>query len=450
MTRTAVLAVCCLGAFAPQAGATSIDLPSRPAAPGGALGGVSPIFTADGGVVFGASTTPTQTTIFRVEPAAADPQPLLKLTPPDPDTFEALYARLIAAGPAGGFLLDRHQSRGLHGGVASMEQVSLMLYRVPGGPGTALPDCDWGCNDCGPSFPASIAADSASVLIAPTCGFGTPPDPMVYDIATGTTRDVPSLPVQVHIAGSYVSGTYGDGAGGGVMDWTTGKLVRTAADMGAHALLPDGTLLFTEPDSAAVLRLGPGDTEPVPIGAQGTVIDVAADRILTMTAAGTYRVWTVGGTQVAELDGILGAPAFDGRRVAFLESSCMTTRLQIWDVGSPRPDQLPARCGVPRPAGAGTMRHRTARVVLACPASEPEGCMGTAGLVAPRPGLARSFALGPGKKAAFTLATGISARRCRALVRARRWRLSISTPTVYGTATKTVNVRRSRLGGCAR
>jgi len=224
--------------------------------------------------------------------------------------------------------------------------------------------------------------------------------------------------------------------------------------MTAHALLPDGTLIYTDPESAAIVRLGPGDTDPVPVGAaQGTVVAATADRILTQTDAATYRVWTMDGAQVAVLDGIPGTPAFDGRRVALLQSSCLTTRLQIWDIGSAPPDSLPARCGVPSTT-AGTLRHRTAAVGLTCPATEPEGCMGTAGLVAPRAGRARVFAIGPGKRKTFTLASRLSARACRALAHARRWRVAISTPTVYGTGTKTVSVRApggatARTAGCS-
>jgi hypothetical protein len=441
MRRALVLALCCCGAGASPAGAASVDLPTRPAAPGAAVSVVDPVFTADGGVVFGAAPTPARLTIFRIDPGSARPRALTTLAIPNPKTFLGLYVRLVAAGTGGGFMLDQHQSRGLHGGFSSMEAVKLTFYPVPGGAGIALPDCDWGCQSGCPPYPASVAADSASVLIAPVCGAATPPDPMVYDIATGTTHEVPSLPDEAHIAGHFVSGVYPGSDGGGVMDWTTGELVRTAAEMTQHALLDDGTLLFTEIDSPVVLRYGPGDAEPVPMGAQGTVVDVAGGRLLTTDGAGTYHVWSLDGTDAARFDGVRSAVAFDGRRLAFLETACMTTRLQVWELGAPRPDQLPPRCGAPRPAARASMRHRTARVILACPISEPEGCMGTAGMTAPRAGLARPFSIRPGKHASLTLAARIGARRCRALMRARTWRVQLATPIVYGTATRTIAVR---------
>ena len=243
MRRPALLSLCLLAILAPSARAAAIDFTSRADYPSG-IATINPVFTADGGLVFGTAPTRKRVIVWRLDAGASEPRAILTLNQPDPATYYSIYARLIPAGPGGGFLLDRFDGRGEHGGVVSYANLSLTLYRVPGEGGVALPDCDWGCFSCGPAFPAEVATDTNSVLIAPTCGTGDQPDPFVYDIATGSKHDVSSLPSNAHIAGSFVSGTYPYSDGGGVFDWTTGRLVRSAIGMTTHALLPDGTLYY--------------------------------------------------------------------------------------------------------------------------------------------------------------------------------------------------------------
>ena len=455
-TRRALLALCLLAVPAPGALAKSVDLTSRPAIPGGSSNAIAPAFTADGGIVFGIAPTPKLLAVWRLAPGATAPRELLRLAQPDPATYTSLVARVIAAGPGGGFLLDRSVNRGQHDGFTSHLGPKLTLYRVPGEGGIALPDCSWGCFSCAGAFPAEVAADASSVLIAPVCTTGPPVNPIVYDIATGTRQDVSSPPYDAHIAGAYVSGAHpGSDGGGVVVDRTTGALVRTVAGMTSHALLPDGTVFYRPVDGTTVMRLGPGDSEPVSTGAEGDVAGLAGNRLLTQAADSAtdgatvrYRVWTLDGTLVGDIDGLAPGAAFDGHRLAFLEMSCMTTRLQIWDVGSAPPDRLPTPCATPTAAAPGALGRRAASVRLTCPATAAQGCMGTAQLAWPPIGQRHGYSLPAGRSARVKLAEGFHTKSCRTLERARRWRIVLALGASTITDTTTVSVSHSRPAHC--
>jgi hypothetical protein len=257
----------------------------------------------------------------------------------------------------------------------------------------------------------------------------------VHDFASGTETPVADVPHWLQqLAGRYVSGS--DYTNGAVVDWTTGKNVLTVPNMQRHALLADGSVLFTEGygASAKVMRMAPGDADPGPTGATGSVLAAAGGRVLTASSDDdprTFMVWE-GGTLLGSLDEVRGPAAFDGSQVAFLDQACLTTRLQIWQVGGPAPERLPNRCGQPRVAGPAKLAKRTARLVLRCPTKIAEGCMGTISLQRPWIGSERPFALRPGRQGSAVIATHLSAESCRKLRAKPTWKVAIFVPAEGG------------------
>jgi hypothetical protein len=252
---------------------------------------------------------------------------------------------------------------------------------------------------------------------------------------SGAETPVADLPPEFQqLVGRYVSGS--DLTNGAVIDWTTGRRVLTVPNMRQHVLLPDGSVLYAEDENASnpVMRMAPGDAAPAPTGATGSVLAAAADggHVLTTSDAYYYpqtlMVWD-GGTLLASLDDVRSPAVFDGARVAFLDAACLTTRLQIWQVGSSPPERLPHRCGQPRVAGPARLAKRTARLVLRCPIATAQGCMGTISLQRPWIGTERPFALRPGTQASAVVAAGLSAKSCRTLRARHTWKVAVTAST---------------------
>ncbi|MCW2990407.1 MAG: hypothetical protein JWM73_1001 [Solirubrobacterales bacterium] len=425
LVLTVALAV--LGVAGP---ANAVDVPNGPGA-GVASGEV--VFTQDGGVVFEVPTTTRVITVYRVAPAANEAQTLIRFRGP------SLQAHLAAAGPGSGFLISTFTEGRVTRGCcfATRDHTSVTYYAVAGGPGTVLRHCEDDCysSACGVGEQVLPPADDAAVLLGPNTPACPPIDPpatwSVHDLASGVETAVPNLPYWFeHLAGRFVSGS--DYTNGTVIDWTTGETVLTVPHMQSHALLPDGSVLYTGGygTSAPVMRMAPGDAAPAPTGATGSVLAAAGSHVLTASDEDprSLMAWD-GGTLLGSLDDVRGPTAFDGSRVAFLDQACLTTRVQIWHVADPALERLPDRCGQPRVAGPAKLANRTARLVLRCPAATAEGCMGTISLQRPWVGSERPFALRPGRQRSVVVAAHLSPRSCRTLQARHTWKVAIFVPT---------------------
>jgi len=134
--------------------------------------------------------------------------------------------------------------------------------------------------------------------------------------------------------------------------------------------------------------------------------------------------------------------AFDGRRAAYFDPACATSRLQIWDIGTAGPPRLKPVCG-PVTVGTVELGQGRARVEVACPARVVQGCVGSVLFSSPRPPHRRHapFSLPAGQHRWVPLATRLSKRQCRTLAQARTWQMSVSYDSVYGQHLRTVHRR---------
>jgi hypothetical protein len=458
MARPSIAALVLLAVAAP---AHAVDLPSERMSPHAPA---DVVFTNDGGLVFLVETGPTVRTVYRLAPSASAPQSLMQFDHPrSSSTGSTLQSWIAAAGPGSGFLLSKYlQGRVGRCCFAGRSQTSITYYPVAGEPGIVLRQCQMTCGSgysCGPGDEALPPADGSSVVLGshtPACPDLERPTRVVHDLATGAETEVSTAPLDVwQIAGRYLLGTNYSASypTARVLDWTTGESVVTVPALYRGALLPDGSLLYTDGwgPTEPVMSIAPGDGAPAPTGATGVVLAAAGERLLTASDGDYYprtlRVWD-GGTLIGQLDDVRRPAAFDGARLAFVDQSCLTARPQIWVVGAAAPEWLPPSCGHPRPTGPARLSKRTARMALKCPAATAQGCMGTVAMQRPHSGPSRRFKLRPGRATSAVLTADLTKGLCRRLRDARTWKLRITVPTPDGEESRSVTVRHS--GTCQR
>jgi hypothetical protein len=290
--HSVVVSLLCLACAAPASGA--VDVHVRPPAPGKAVASVPPVLLADGSVVFGVEASPGALSIRHL---AGDTMTELRSVP-FTETFNPYrHVELVAAGA--GFVLHQYRVTVHHLGFQSFDDISVEAFPAPGGPGTVLAGCSETCTYIVCRLPrTSVAATAGAVLVVPGCRDGTPPDPTVFDLASGASKaldtDWDGWPA---IAGDFAAGGSIDDAdrftGGSVVNWRTAEVVAELPALDSLALVSDGTAFF-DPQGPVdtVFRLGPGDAEPTALPVEGAVLGVANGRILTRSSR-TLTVSTV-------------------------------------------------------------------------------------------------------------------------------------------------------------
>jgi hypothetical protein len=433
--RSAFLAVLCLLVFASAASASSVDVPMLGGSPSW-LSSVyeRPALAADGTLAFAVAQTPDRLTIMRLVPGAQAPEKLFDVPRPTAG-FE--FVQLGAAGR--GFFVSQEtttlvcaaQTGGLNHGPCPTQSSAqrITLFADPRGPGVDVPVCSGGDCSCMSGWALSVAADADHMVISRQC---QPPDGrtiVVRDLATGTDTavDLPLMRTEL-LAGDYIEGQ-SDSFHESLFDWRTGQDVHDWQRYGPVALLPDGTV-FRTPSDGDVVRQAVSDAQPiqlrvgvVPVSGQ---VQAAADSKVvveefTPQQPRLMRIRSADGTLLGEAAAGADATAtFDGTHVAWVDRSCIMTRVHIWAIGETTPPPLLAGCARPRVDAAQAAVPR-ARVHLVCPASAAQGCGLQLMLGVPYRPTPRVFHLLPGTATWVTVASGLGPASCRKLMRTHVW-----------------------------
>lgn len=207
-------------------------------------------------------------------------------------------------------------------------------------------------------------------------------------------EEAPSTPAASFTAARFVDlagdlALVADADGLRVVRWRDSSELYRPRVAGIHTvdLQPDGKLAFVLVRDGVRTAGWASPEEPwphlLPVE-QSAELDVAiaGDRIAVRTTD-DVAVFTLDGGLVALVDApdVLGAPAFDGRRVAWAARRCAVTFVATWSPGEAVPRLPSAGC---RPPGPSPHLFRLARragtltVGLRCPADAANGCDGTA------------------------------------------------------------------------
>lgn len=428
--RLPILAMMML-VFAPAAQA--LDFPSAPLLDGLDVGvAAGPVFAPDGGLVAAVQSGPVAN-VWRLA-LGRFPGLITAVAVPEAGP-EQHYLRIALVRAGDGFFLTH--GVGYHGGAVGgfefTDHPVVTWFPQPGALGTDVPICTTvRCAHC-TGLGMTVLPDDSHVALIPDCA-GVFKEilaqPVVRDLSTGEDTPLPSGSAS-HLAGRFVSSVGSDGSLT-VADWRSGEVVTQTGpgNQYVHALVEDGSLLYAD-RSSLVQRWAPGATAWEPTAMTGEPVAVAGGRLLTREpyGRGLLRVWSLDGALLDTLDTLATVGDFDGRRVGLRMTSCLTTRITVWDVGGAEPEpDLPFDCGVPGivpPAHIGS----AIRLRLRCPPAVAQGCAGAA-LTRPPvsgdPPPPVNFRLRPGAERVVTVASHLRPAACRRVARQKRLRVWIT------------------------
>jgi hypothetical protein len=420
-----------------------------------------PIMTNDGSVVVGLGSARPRVDVVAFSPML-DSRRTLTSFGRQPKGYE-LNVALSAAGD-GLLVATANVSPAGHCCSRTYLRASLSWYPSVSQPARVIRSCPEPCGSYLWTPPLYFtSSDGERVVIVDPTGL------TVRDLASGTETPVqfdnvhnqPGDAEEPQIAGSYLSYP----SAGEVVNWQTGEVVHHVPSVDLYGLLADGTLIYADHGGLAwkpkdhFLHWAPGEAKPTPYPRPGQLLAVAGGRVLVKTTSG-LQIWTLDGTVVETFDPNPSADyfadpysehyAFNGIRLATVQASCLTVRIDARHAGQPAATALPKSCATPVPVSASLSRH-DASVKVHCPRRYAQGCIGTVSLNAPwAPGARpRMVKLRPGKAATLQVAHWKADQVCDSIRRAKHWRLTVRTPNWEGRLASTT-FRVSRRVECGR